>query len=118
MWNEISDRYFLKVLNVGLNKIPACSKPVDDLTEKECEVWIKKPVLATSIEVLNKSYEVNIPEVKREFPLAGKSDYLMYFILSLSLENNSTLREELHPYWSSSARSFKFHANMQAGTLC
>ena len=88
MWNEIRDRYFLKLLDVGLNKIPACSKPIDELTDKECEVWIKKSVLTTSTEVLSKSYKVDIPQVNREFPLAGKSEYL---ILPLSLENNSTL---------------------------
>ena len=40
------------------------------------------------MEVLSKSYKVDIPQVNREFPLAEKSEYL---ILPLSLENNSTL---------------------------
>ena len=41
-------------------------------------MWIKKSVLTTSVEAFTKfSYQVDIPQVKREFPLVGKSEYLI-----------------------------------------
>jgi ankyrin repeat protein len=89
LWGEIKDRYFLKLLDVGLNKIPFCSKPIDELSDKECDAWIKESLLTTNDEASREaSYQVDIPQLEREFPLMGKSEYL---ILPLSLENNSTL---------------------------
>jgi hypothetical protein len=89
LWGEIKDRYFLNLLDVGLNKIPSCSKPIDELSDKEYDAWIKESLLTTNDEASREaSYQIDIPQLEREFPLMGKSEYL---ILPLSLENNSTL---------------------------
>ena len=76
-------------MDVGLNKIPSCSKPIDELSDKEYDAWIKESLLTTNDEASREaSYQIDIPQLEREFPLMGKSEYL---ILPLSLENNSTL---------------------------
>ncbi len=50
---------------------------------------MKESLLTTNDEAsAEASYQVHIPLLEREFPLMGKSEYL---ILPLSLENNSTL---------------------------
>ncbi len=67
----------------------------------------KESLLTTNDEASREaSYQIDIPQLEREFPLMGKSEYL---ILPLSLENNSTLTGSL-------AGSSKFHANMQVDT--
>ncbi len=88
LWEKIKDNYLLNLLDVGLNKIPPCSKPIDELNDRECDAWIKESLSTTTGEACEESYHIDTPQLEKEFPLLGKSEYL---ILPLSLENNSTL---------------------------
>ena len=88
LWEKDKVRYFLNLLDVGLNKIPSCSKPIEELSERECDVWIKESLSSRNSETHEESYHIDHPKLEKEFPLSRKSDYL---ILPLSLENNATL---------------------------
>lgn len=87
-WNKMKDRYFLKLLDTGLNNVALSSKPIEDMTERECNAWIKDYISKEHLAQETKQlYTIELPGVSREFPL-NVSDYL---ILPLSLHDNSTL---------------------------
>ena len=88
LWEKIKDSYFLNLLDVGLNKIPPCSKPIEELSDRECDVWIKESLSSRNSETHEESYHIDHPKLEKEFPLSRKNDYL---ILPLSLENSATL---------------------------
>jgi hypothetical protein len=71
LWGKLQDRYILNLLNIGLNKIPPCPKPIDKLTEKECDVWIKQSLsmAAAGEHSTTTSYQIEVPRVEKEYPL-------------------------------------------------
>ena len=85
----MKDRYFLKLLDTGLNNIPLSSKPIEEMTERECNAWIKECVSGEHCLAQEKKqfYTIELPGVSREFPM-HVSDYL---ILPLSPHDNSKL---------------------------
>ena len=90
LWNEMKDRYFLKLLDTGLNNVPSSLMPIEEMSERECNEWIKECIAVTehsSPQKKDQVYQIEVPVVNREFPLHA-SDYL---ILPLSLDDNSTL---------------------------
>jgi hypothetical protein len=73
-------------LDVGLNKIPSCSKPIDELSDKECDAWIKESLLTTNDQASREaSYQIDIPQLEREFPLLNR-----YGLLRKPLSMNPT----------------------------
>ena len=89
LWNEMKDGYFLKLLDTGLNNIPLSLKPIEEMTERGCNAWIKECVSGEHYLTQERKqlYTIELPGVSREFPM-HVSDYL---ILPLSLHDNSTL---------------------------
>ena len=86
LWEKAKDRYFLNILNVALNEIPRTSKPFASMTEKEIDTWLKESEKREKSNV--KEYNLNVPNIERELPFQGKSEFLL---LPLSLENNATV---------------------------
>ena len=89
LWNEMKDGYFMKLLDTGLNNIPLISKPIEEMTERECNAWIKECVSWRTLFSTGEKqlYAIELSGISREFPV-HVSDYL---ILPLSLHDNSTL---------------------------
>lgn len=54
------------------------------MKEKEFDAWLKE----CKDEQTVSKYQLNVPEIEREFPFQGKSEFLL---LPLSLENNATV---------------------------
>ncbi len=90
LWGDWCDRYYLKLLDMGRNGIPAPPKSFKDMEEPEINSWVSNVELAESTNVGEKKYKVKVP-VKQEFCKNSQVTKTDVINLPLSLENNATL---------------------------
>ena len=90
MWNDWCDRYFLELLDKGLNNTPKPPKSFKEMEEVELNTWLSKTAFAHFDGCGEKEFKVNVPAMQElsKNSQISKTDVIN---LPLSLENNSTL---------------------------
>ena len=91
LWDDWCDRYYLELLDIGLNYIPMPPKSFSEMEEFEMNAWLSKTDLAKSIDSAEKKCKVKVPS-KDDFCHCSqdisKTDVIQ---LPLSTENIATL---------------------------
>lgn len=86
LWKRYSKRYILSLLYDGLNRIPSHDKPLNDMSERECNQWLSK----ADYSIQQQNVKISIPTIE-SIATSSSTVKTDVHILPLSLENNATL---------------------------
>ena len=87
IWDQWKDKYYLELLDKGLNSILETSKPFCKMNEEDMNNWLRAQDFTT---VPTQIFKVKPPD-NHTFSLRKQTGQIETIILRLSLENNATL---------------------------